>query len=500
MRISPLFSDHMVLQQQKPIRLWGKGEGTVTVRLAGHTATVPCKDGRWLAELPPMEAGGPYTVTLTDAAGEVTLSDVMIGEVWLAAGQSNMEHPLFSAEDGFTAADAADLPQIRFFTVPRRSEAGQNRYGWHFEAVRSVDTPWQVCTPETALHFSAIGFYFARCLQAEKGVAVGVISCNYGGTRIEPWIDPAILANNPRFEMVRERAAKALAGLEPAQYEATYQAYRDAMDAQCKSADAVAKARELGPYAFGRHNCIDWPKEPPFGPKSPNWPGVLYENMTASIVPYALRGVLWYQGESSRGDAPYYFGMFAAYTEQCRRDFRDENLPIFTVQLAPYICDPPFSWARIVEEQVRIAREQEGVYLITSGDIGEYGNIHPMYKRQFGERLWLAANRAVYGGDAEYCGPLYESHTVRGDTVAVRFTHADGGLVLGENPDLTICGADGVFHPATATVEGDALLVRSEAVTDPVHIRYGFADQFRLTLHNGEGLPAAPFRTDDFAK
>ena len=500
MKLSSLFSDHMVLQQQKPIRLWGEGVGAVTVRLADVTATAPCVDGVWQAELPPMAAGGPYTLTLQDAVGEVALTDVMLGEVWLAAGQSNMEHPLFSSEDGFAAADAADLPQIRFFTVPRRNEAGQDRYGWHFEAVRSVDTPWQVCTPETALHFSAIGFYFARHLQVEKGVAVGVISCNYGGTRIEPWIDPATIAADPRFAMVRQRVDTALEGLDLEEYEAVYQAYRDEMDAQCQSADAVAKAKELGPYAFGRYNCIDWPKEPPFGPKWQNWPGVLYENMTASIVPYALRGVLWYQGESSRNDAPYYFDMFAAYAQQCRRDFRDERLPIFTVQLAPYVCDPPFSWARMVEQQVRIAKEQEGVYLITTGDIGEYGNIHPMYKRQFGERLWLAANKVVYGGEAEYCGPLYAGHTVEGDALRVTFTHTVGGLTVKDTPDFTLCGEGGVFHPATATVEGDTLLVHSPEVPYPVHIRYGFADQFRLSLFNGDGFPAAPFRTDCFDK
>ncbi len=500
MKISALFSDHMVLQREKPIRIWGCGQGRVTVRLDDCTADTVCEDGKWLVELPAMKAGGPYTMTMKDEIGEVTLTDVMIGEVWLAAGQSNMEHPLFSAEDGFEAAAQADLPEIRFFTVPRRNEAGQDRYGWHFEAVRSVDTPWQVCTPETAIHFSAIGFHFARHLQAEKGVAVGVISCNYGGTRIEPWIDPKIIESDSRFAMVRQRAQKALEGLDLAEYEAVYQAYRDELDAQCAGTDAVAKAKELGPYAFGRYNCIDWPKEPPFGPKWQNWPGVLYENMTAFIVPYALRGVLWYQGESSRNDAPYYYDMFAAYAEQCRRDFRDDSLPIFTVQLAPYICEPIYSWARIVEEQVRIANQQEGVYLITSGDIGEYGNIHPMYKRQFADRLWLAAERIVYGGDSEYSGPIYESYSVTGDTVAVRFTHADSGLRLGEEPDLAVCGEDGVFHPATATVEGDTLLVRSEAVPAPVHVRYGFADQFRLHLYNGEGLPAAPFRTDFFEK
>ncbi|MBQ9859191.1 MAG: hypothetical protein IJO76_00745 [Clostridia bacterium] len=497
MKVSALFSDHMVLQRQKPIRVWGEGGGIVTVHIGDATASALCEGGKFLVELPPMEAGGPYTMTVTDAFGEVTLTDVMIGEVWLAAGQSNMEHPLFSAEDGFEAAAAADLPNIRFFTVARRSEAGQDRYNWHFEAVRSVDTPWQVCTPDTALRFSAIGFYFARHLQAEEGVAVGVISCNFGGTRIEPWIAKETVETDPRLAMARERARKALESLNMDEYNAVYDAYRDELDAQCLSADAVAKARELGPYAFGRYNCIDWPKEPPFGPRWQNWPGNLYEHMTATIVPYALRGVLWYQGESSRGDAPYYFDMFEAYAEQCRRDFRDEHLPIFTVQLAPYICDPPFSWARIVEAQVRIAKEQEDVYLITSGDIGEYGNIHPMYKRQFGDRLWLAASRVLYGGDAEYCGPIYASHCVVGNTVRVAFTHATA-LSLGENPDFMLCGEDGVFYPATATVEGATLVLTSEQVPSPVHARYGFADQFRLSLFNGEGLPAAPFRTDFF--
>ncbi|MBQ8683547.1 MAG: hypothetical protein IJ518_03405 [Clostridia bacterium] len=501
MKLACLFSDHMVVQQKKPIRVWGCGEGRVTVRLGINEATADCQDGRWQVELPPMPAGGPYTMTFTDAAEQVTLTDVMVGEVWLAAGQSNMEHPTFATEGGFEVAETADLPDIRLFTVPRRLYEGQMLHGWHFESVLSEDTPWQVCTPEAALHFSAIGFYFARQLHAAQGVAVGVISCNFGGTNIEPWIAEETLYSDPRCAHVRRLCEERLATLDREAYETQYAEYRRLMDEECRAADGVSSCRALGPYKYNRTDGIKWPAEPALGPKNQKWPGVLYRTMTSRIVPYSLRGVLWYQGESNGGEPAPYFDLFSVYVEQCRRDFRDADLPVFTVQLAPYVCGSPFNWSWLTQQQARAARELPGVYMITSGDLGEVGNIHPIRKQVFAQRLWWAADQALYGGKREYCGPVYAGCTVEGDALRVTFTHAASGLVLGEEPgDFMLCGEDGVFHPATATVEGDTLLVRSEAVPHPVHIRFGCVDQFRLYLYNGAGLPASPFRSDDFDK
>ncbi len=400
MILSPLFSDHMVFQQNKPIRIWGEGKGKITVSLEDETAyTVSDKKGRFFLSLSPKSAGGPYTLTLSDNDGTVTLTDIMIGEVWIAAGQSNMEMITGVTENGFTYAEKyGNDDRIRLFTVPRRSKDDFYGYNWHFEGVEAVDTPWSVCSEENALHFSAVGFYFAEFLAESRDVPVGIISCNYGATRIEEFMDTARLFERQEFSYLRDRSNEILEKLNIEEYDKAFDNYYRELYESAKNVNALEKVRELGAYKFARTGFFDWPPALPLGPYSTYWAGSLYDNMVKRIMPFSVKGVLWYQGESNVAEQEHYFDLFKGFTEQWREDFRDEDLPFLTVRIAPYNNGGNTeAWNKLAESQQRAADRISGVYIADTSDIGEDDNIHPIKKYEVGERLYNIAAVEIYG-------------------------------------------------------------------------------------------------------
>lgn len=394
MKLDALFSSHMVLQRNKPIKLWGEGDGTVYVTLNGKTVTTDATDGKWLLSLEPQPAGGPYEIIFKDNSNEIVLCDVMIGDVWLAAGQSNMEMITFATKDGFeTAKNYGDNSNIRFFTVPRRTKPNEHIYNWHFESIYSVDTDWEVCSEDRALHFSAIGFYFADILQREKNVPIGIISCNYGGTRIEAWTQRELLLQN---KDILHNYNNAVNTLDIEKYEKAHNSYILKKEEFCKQYNAVEMVQRLGPHAFARTNEIKWPEDPPFGPYNPNWWGVLYENMLKRILPFSICGVLWYQGESNIQNAEQYFDLFLLLVSSWRTAWGD-NLPFLTVKIAPFNRYPyEDSRERLVSQQIRASKEIDNVFIADTDDIGEADNIHPINKKTVAERLYKIADSTVY--------------------------------------------------------------------------------------------------------
>lgn len=385
MKLDYMFTDHMVLQRRRPIRIYGIGDGYVTATLGDASVRVLSRGGKWMAELPPMEAGGPYELTVSDSVMSVTLTDILIGDVWIAGGQSNMEQPTFATEGGFEAAAKGENEQIRFFTVPRRTAPEIEKYGWHFEAVWSADTPWERCTEESILHFSGIGFYFAQKLQREQGVPVGIISCNFGATPAEAWMDESRIRPDGELAYLLDNMASSLCNTDPDEYERIYAEYEDHFNHLCTTCDAVETAREQGPAKFARTLTIPKPPEPVVGYRSHRWPGVLFHHMVERIAPFAVRGVLWYQGESNAGTADTYAAVFKAMVESWRALW-DEELPFFQVELARFKgLAQQFD---VVRAQQKLATEIiPAVYMIPAYDIGEDDNIHPIKKHIVGERL-----------------------------------------------------------------------------------------------------------------
>lgn len=496
MKVPKIFSDYAVFQRNKPIRIWGEGEGVVFASLNGHTAYTVCREGQWKLFLPAMDAGGPYDLILKDAREEVVISGILIGDVWIAAGQSNMEHITILTYDGIEDAKAlGDNPNIRLFTVPRKTRASDKEPDWHFETVSPIDTPWKICTSEEALHFSAIGFRFASYLQRDENIPIGIISANCGGTPAESWIDEGDFFSNTGFEELQFKYYNILEELDINEYTQMIDDFQKNRGARIKNVSIEKALEEMGLDGLARKNPFEYIPEPePAGPYQNRWPGVLFKYMIKPIMPYSVCGVLWYQGESNVNNRQYYFKLFSMLVDCWRKGFGDD-LPFLTVQIAPFGYAIPEGCTQLVSQQIKAAKEMKGVYLVTSNDIGERDNIHPLNKKVISERLYLAAKSVVYGDDVEYSGPIFEKAVLDKDNmVRVSFEHIGSGLYIdGEIDNLYLKGESGKYEPAKSKIVGNELVVWSSKVVFPKEIKMAFDNTDVIKLYNKEGFVAAPF-------
>lgn len=456
-RLPALVGDHMVLQRNQPLPIWGWAEPgeQVTVTWQDHTyAATPAPDGRWQVKLPALSAGGPYTMTI-QGHNRLSISDILVGDVWLASGQSNMELPLrdpnapkpgaypliLNAEQEVAQAN---FPQIRQFTVQKAPSATPQTlvHGYN----------WQVCTPQTARQFSAVAYFFARDLHQRYQVPIGIICSAWGGTPAEAWVSREALRPWPDFQ---------------------------------EKVDALASKAEMG-----------LPEKEP-----QNNPAALFNGMIAPLLPYALKGIIWYQGESNVGRAPQYSLLFPTLIQDWRQRWGQE-LPFLFVQLANWLPAQPqptdSDWARLREAQTAaLALPRTGMAVAI--DVGDSNDIHPANKQAVGHRLSLVARQLVYGEKKIVAaGPVLEKMQRKGQSLQLRFTHTGSGLqVHGDTlRGFAVAGADKQFYWARATLRGNKVVLTSPAVPAPVAVRYDWADNPNGNLYNREGLPAVPFRSD----
>ena len=424
---SPLFSDNAVLQQGIKIPVWGTADDgeKITVRLQGQTARTTARHGVWIVRLDPLTPGGPFTMRIND----LEIDNLLVGEVWVCSGQSNMQWTIDRAEAPDKIKAGAADPRLRLLTVPRMANP-----------VKNPALTWRECGPDTVGDFSAVGYHFGRSLRADLKTPVGLISCSWGGTPAETWTSRRCLSSDP-----------ALAGV---------------------------LSYEL---------------------KNQNRPAALYNAMLSHLVPYGIRGAIWYQGESNTGRAWEYRNLFPAMIRCWRDAWGQGDFPFLFVQLAPFheVENQPTesAWAELRESQLLTVL---GMAVIT--DYGDPKDIHPLPKAPVGERLALAARGIAYGHDVVYSGPVYRSLHTDGDRAVLAFDHVGGGLVArdGEIRGFTIRGEDRRWVNARAEIVGRTVVVSSPEVTNPVAVRYGWADCPIVNLYNAEGLPASPFRTDNF--
>ncbi|WP_258049208.1 sialate O-acetylesterase [Hymenobacter sp. NBH84] len=460
-RLPALVGNHMVVQRDVPVPVWGwaaPGEQVaVTFRGRSYQAT-PNAAGRWQVALPATPAGGPYTITIK-GQNTLTVDDVLVGDVWLASGQSNMELPLRDKNAPAPGAyplilnaeqevAMADFPQIRQFTVqkvvayqPQAENEGYN---------------WQVCSPATAGSFSAVAYFFARDLYQRYHVPIGIISSPWGGTPAEAWVSAEALQQLPDFQA--PVAALAQRPARPATLE---------KDAQ-------------------------------------NTSTVLYNGMIAPLQPYALKGVIWYQGESNTGRGAQYRTLFPALIRDWRARWGAE-LPFLFVQLANFTktlpLPGPSDWAEVREAQaLALALPRTGMAVAI--DLGDPDDIHPANKQDVGHRLALVARQVAYGDKKVVAaGPTFQRMRVNGNQVRLTFGNTGSGLMLKSGTTtlsgFAVAGADGQFHWAAATLAGsNEVVLTCAAVPTPVAVRYSWANNPLGNLYNREGLPAVPFRTD----
>ncbi len=620
-----LLADHMVLQQDRQIHIWGKADPgeKITVTLEHKTSSaVPGADGTWSLHLPAMHAGGPFTLAVRGKT-TILLKDVMIGEVWVASGQSNMAFALSDAMGAAEELPKADYPQIRLFMVPKKVSLDAQS--------DTLPAAWQICSPETAKKFSAVAYYFARDLQHKLNVPVGIIESAWPGTTIEEWIDSKALRETPAlkptsyqwdgsapavdaqavgrrpfnlqfddFELIRDPSSRGTAfsnfddgtsqnsmggawsygwkdapetsfdllspGHGGAGFAATVAGKMDASDDSRLTTHFKAdnSATDLSSYAgirfwvrgdgsfqvrtlqptisdwddygtplfqassdwkpvvilFRDLRQEDWGVIEDFTPQSltgftiesfpssgypPRPPAGLYGGMIAPLEPYPLRGAIWYQGESNALEAYQYRKLLPALIQNWRSSWNQGDFPFLIVQLPNHgaIPDKPSesAWAEMREAQLLTIKEVPNTGIAVTIDIGDPKDVHPHRKAEVGERLALWALATTYKKPIVYSGPLFQSMAVEGDKIRIRFTNTGSGMeARGGGPlvGFAIAGADQQFHWAQATIDGVSVIVSSPEVPKPVAVRYAWGDSPPCNLFNKDGLPASPFRTDNW--
>ena len=623
-RLPHLFSDHMVLQRDAELRIWGWADPAESIEVVLDEAsqkTVAAPDGRWSLSLPSHAAGGPF---ILEVRGKTVLrfKDVMIGEVWVASGQSNMTYPVSSATGGAEELLKLQDPGLRFFTVPRKIALDPQ--------TDTLPATWEICTSDTAKEFSAVAYFFAKDLRRNLGVPIGVILTAWPGTAAEEWTDQESLRGDPLLQPIASRwdsasvDAKAFAAhqrpfslefddfeLLPAKSSSAATPFENFDDGSSRvstggmwsydwkgAADSAfqlispgrgnkgyaarisgmldgttgsrldvhlrpdAAPADLSSYAgvrfWARGNGTflfrtvqptisdyddygsslqqaipEWKeftvwfkdlKQQGWGvvrkltldqitgfyiaamtdlPDPPRPPSGLYEGMVTPLLEYRIRGAIWYQGESNAERAYQYRALLPAMIRGWRTAWKGGDFPFLIVQLTSFGSTSEFAnswWAELREAQLFTAKTVPNTGLAMTIDVGESWNLHPPRKAEVGERLALWALATTYGKKSEYSGPLYQSMHVEGNEVRISFQHVGSGLQMHGDAlnGFIIAGADKKFVRATARIDGNTVVVSSPEIATPAAVRYAWADSPECSLFNKEGLPASPFRTDDW--
>ena len=496
-RLPKVFSDHMVLQRDISAPVWGwadPGE-TITVKVADQTVTATADQaGKWQVKLAPLKAGGPYELVV---AGKTTntVKDVLVGDVWICAGQSNMEFGLGSSDNGRETVAAATNDHIRLLNVkpPNAPVPGED-----------IPNGWSVCSPLSVGGFSAVGYFFGRRVEKETGVPIGLIGNAWGGTPIEPWTNMEGTKSVPELAPMCQDQEKKVAD------------YRRQLAA---SIDPVTKWAEQARAAVAKGEQIPipplslWPVHPV---SAQNALTSIYNGRVAPLVPFGIKGALWYQGEANGGEGESFYNKMQALIGGWRQVWGEGDFPFYFVQLANWQAANEIpaggdGWANLRMAQLKSLKiPRTGMAVVI--DIGDAADIHPKNKEDVGDRLAFWALRNDYGQTNRVCsGPLYKAMTIEGDKIRVSFDYADHGLIVGkkaghgpavENQEgklqrFAVAGEDKKWFWADATIDGSTVLVSCPAVPAPVAVRYAFSmNPAGCNLYNTEGLPASPFRTD----
>lgn len=474
----------MVLQQKKPIVVWGwadPGE-SVRVELDDETATTKADaNGNWRVSLPERDASAkPLQLSVT-GNNKISINDILVGEVWLCSGQSNMEWGLGGAETGPQEIPNADFPNLRLIKINSRPSP---------YTVSDIQDNWRICKPDAVSDFSAVGYFFGKYLHKALDVPVGLIEAAWGGTRIEPWTPRVGFESQSTLTDIVKKIDEA------------NKVYRQQLPAKMDAIEEwVARARKALANDTEIPVSPDWPVHPIYSSGHPTEPTCLYNSRIHPIVPFAIRGAIWYQGESNVGEGMLYLEKTKALIAGWREVWNDASLAFYFVQLAPFKGYGAGALAQIWEAQTAaLGIDHTGMAVIS--DVGNIDDIHPRNKRDVGKRLALWALAKNYGrDDIVYSGPLFKAMTVTGNKAEITFSHTGDGLTTrdGKDPDcFEIAGENKEFHPAKAQISGNKVIVSSEEVASPVAVRFAWDNIAEPNLANKNGLPASSFRTDQW--
>jgi sialate O-acetylesterase len=484
-KLPAIFGSHMVLQQGQKDRVWGTADPgePVTVTIAFQSKTTKAdKDGKWTVTLDPMMVGGPHTMTVK-GKNAITFDDVLIGEVWLCSGQSNMEWGVESANDADLETRTANLPKIRLISVPKVGTQ---------EPQSDFNGKWEVCNPGTVKSFSAVGYFFGRQLHQTLGVPIGLIDDSWGGSACEAWVSKDLLAANDTYKPLLEKWE---------------QLEKDLPEARARFQDALLSWRASVELAKTEG------KPEPRKPQGPDEvmggnhrPANIYNGVLKPTIGYGLRGAIWYQGESNAGRAYQYRDLFPLMIKSWRDEWKIGDFPFYWVQLADFRAEKPqpaeSDWAELREAQTMTMSKLPNTGEAVIIDLGEDKDIHPRNKQDVAKRLVRWALARDYGIDLAYHSPTYKSMEKDGNKITLTFDHVGGGLQPFDVRDpigFAVASNDKKFVWAKAKIVGNNKVeVWADEVSEPVAVRYAWADNPVCNLYSREGLPATPFRTDDW--
>ena len=480
-KLNSLFSDNVVLQRNMEVPVWGwadEGE-KVTVEFGGQSVSTVAKNGKWMLKLKPMKENNQPQVMIVKGNNVLKIKNILIGEVWICSGQSNMEWALSRTIGGEEAVANSTNDQLRLFVVPHNVQ---------MKPVDNVNAKWVLSEPKNTKMNSAVGYYFMSKLQKELNVPVGMLEVAFGGTVIESWISQDVLNAMPVKDKYMDLATM------KAEYEANELKLKPIKDAWLKAVDSC------------KINNLPAPTRPAILPSEFKGTTTIYNGEICPIVPYAVKGIAWYQGESNayvkRADT--YAALLPAMIKLWRSDWQRPELPFIIFQITPNRkpqTDPnEKSGVAIVQEaQLKACQTVPYTALVTTMDVAE-SDVHYKNKQPIGERAFKAAMNLAYGKKVEYCGPIYKSMKVDGNKISIDFSHAASGLMQKGDTlkGFVIAGADKKFFFANAIIKNNTVVVSSPNVQQAVAVRYGWADFPAVNLFNKEGNPASPFRTDDW--
>ncbi|MDD2798596.1 MAG: sialate O-acetylesterase [Bacteroidales bacterium] len=480
--LGELFNEGVVLQRNAKVLIWGKATPTtsITVTIQGKMAqTTTSSSGEWKITLPKLKEGGPYLLSVYDKNDTLKINEVYVGEVWIAGGQSNMGFMLQNADNGKEAIENAKNTNIRFVLVPYKAFEGDKNRG---------DMNWRTATTDNVAKMSAVGYYFAKELQQKLNVPIGIICCYKGGSGAETWMSRESLLKNPiispiveKYETQFEKLGKERYYELVSKYQKDEKLYQDSLANGFKS---VVRPRE------------------PMGEQNYNRPYGLYNTMLKRVIPFTLRGAIWYQGEHNSSRAAQYRTLFPAMIDEWRSDFENPQMPFLFVQLPGYANADANNrpiWPELREAQLLTLQKVKNTGMAVTIDLGQKDNIHPTHKEPVGKRLAAIAFHNVYGMKIPYSGPIYKSvkFIENKATIGFDFTY-DGLRSETELAGFTICGEDQQFVSAKAIIKGNSVVVWSDSVQKPIAVRYGWANWTEANLKNSAGFLASPFRTDNF--
>lgn len=481
-KLPGIVGEGMVLQRDTVVNIWGwadPGEQVSVVTdwpAGGVYKDTADKDGKWMVEAATPKAGGPYEITVK-GKNEIKLKDVLVGEVWVCSGQSNMQWNLRNSKSWENEKENADIPGMRLFKV----------------ALTASETPlddcegsWQRSDQQSASEFSGVGYFFGKYIHERLGVPVGMVQSAWGGTPAEAWMEVEIIESDDEFRPILDMWADFIARED--EFQKQYEQQLEEWEVKAEKAKSEGKNPPRRPF------------EP--GPlRKQNRPAYLYNGMIKPILNYTIQGAIWYQGESNAGRAYQYRRLFPAMIANWRERWGLGEFPFYFVEIAPFNYGTEGVGAEIREAQFMTLKSSPNTGMASTMGIGNCKDIHPTNKRDVGKRLALIALANTYGQDwLVSSGPSYTHYRIEGDKIRLFFDHVGSGLVFegGEPDGFEICGPDKKFYPARAIIDGGTVVISSDNVSGAVAARYGWENCPKASLYNRESLPASPFRTDDW--